>query len=177
MNRNKKFARIATGLTAGALLTVSAATLVSSANAAPRVDQNSTTSSATSTQAQGKGMGRGHGHPGGPGMNNGINRGTPVHGEMVVKNADGTYSTRVNVNGTATAVSATSITVKAADGFTATFIIGSTTNVRTSTAGGTIADIKVGDAVHVVGTKSGTTLSADEVHAGMPGGPKATPAA
>lgn len=182
MNNNKKFTRITTGLTAGALLTIGAATLATTANAAPRADLNTTTSSSsssstTATVPQDKGMGRGHRMPGGPGHRQGVDRGTPVHGEMVVKNADGTYSTHVDVNGTATAVSASSITVKADDGFTATFAITSKTDVRTSATGGAITDVKVGDAVHVDGTKSGSTLTADEVHAGMPGGPKAKPAA
>jgi len=179
MTRNKKFTRIATGITAGALLTIGAATIATTANAA---DQNTAPSSSTSStttmpQGKGKGMGRGHGMPGGPGHQQGVNRGTPVHGEMVVKNADGTYSTHVDVNGAATAVSASSITVKADDGFTATFTINSTTEVRTSATGGAITDIKVGDTVHVDGTKSGSTLTANDVHAGMPGKPQTKPAA
>ena len=183
MPRNKKITRIATGITAGALLTVGAATIATSANAAPRADVNSTTPSTASSstavapgKAMGSDLGKRHGH-GKPGMQHGIERGTPIHGEMVVKNADGTYSTHVNVNGTATAVSTSSITVKADDGFTATFAINSKTDVRTSSSGGAITDVKVGDAVHVDGTKSGSTLTADDVHAGMPGGPKAKPAA
>ncbi len=187
MPRNKKITRIATGITAGALLTVGAATIATTANAAPRADQNTTTSSTSSsstpavpngkgiTSDMGRGMGRGHGMPGGPGMQHGVDRGTPVHGEMVVKNADGTYSTHVDVNGTATAVSTSSITVKADDGFTATFAVNSKTDVRTSATGDAITDVKVGDAVHVDGTKSGSTLTADDVHAGVLGGPKAKP--
>jgi hypothetical protein len=189
MTRNKKFTRIATGITAGALLTVGAATIATSANAAPRADQNTTTSSTSSSTSTGapkgkgmgndmdRGMGRRHGMPGGPGMHHGVDRGTPVHGEMVVKNSDGTYSTHVDVNGTATAVSASSITVKAEDGFTATFVINSNTAVRTSATGGAITDVKVGDTVHVDGTKSGSTVTANDVHAGGPVGPKAKPAA
>lgn len=179
MTRNKKFTRIATGITAGALLTVGAATIATTANAAPRVDQNTSTSSTTATVQQGKGMGMGHGHrmPGGRGHEQGVDRGMPIHGEFVVKNADGTYSTHVDVNGAATAVSASSITVKADDGFTATFAINSTTEVRTSATGGAITDVKVGDTVHVDGTKSGSTLTANDVHAGMPGKPQAKPAA
>lgn len=189
MTRNKKFTRIATGITAGALLTAGAVTIATTANAAPRADQNTTTSSTSSSTTaavpngkgmgsdMGRGMGRGHGMQGGPGMQHGVDRGMPVHGEMVVKNADGTYSTHVDVNGTATAVSASSITVKADDGFTATFVINSTTDVRTAATGGAITDVKVGDTVHVDGTKSGSTLTANDVHAGMPGGPKAKPAA
>jgi hypothetical protein len=187
MKRNKTFTRIATGITAGTLLTVGAASFALSAQAAPRADQNTTPGTSQSTPADaGKGMGKGKGMtqgsgkdmgakhaPGGPGMKDHAERGVPVHGERVVKNADGTFTTHVDVNGTATAVSATSISVKAADGFTATFNVNSNTKVRTSATGTAITDIKVGDVVHVDGSKSGETLTAVDVHAGMPGGPKA----
>lgn len=177
MTRNRKFTRVATGITAGTLLTVGAASFAISAQAAPRADQNTTPGTTQSAPAaagkmMGKGMGAKHA-PGGPGMKNHTQRGLPLHGEMVVKNADGTFSTHVDVNGTAAAVSATSISVKAADGFTATFVINSDTHVRTSAMGRTVTDIKDGDVVHVDGTKSGTTLTAEDVHAGIPGGPKA----
>jgi len=194
MTLNKKFTRIATGITAGTLLTVGTASFAMSAQAAPRADQNPTPSSTQSAPAhadkgmgkgmsKGTGQGTGAGHAaggpsskhaqGGPNMKDQAERGVSVHSESVVKNADGTFTTHVDVNGTATAVSASSISVKAADGFTATFVINSATNVRTSATGTAVTDIKVGDAVHVDGAKSGTTLTAEKVHAGMPGGPKA----
>jgi len=195
MNRNKKFTRIATGITAGTLLTVGAASFALSAQAAPRADQSPTPSATQSAPADaGKGMGKDLGAKhapggpgaksapggpdakhaqGGPGVKDHAQRGVPVHGEKVVKNADGTFTTHVDVNGEVTAVSATSISVKAADGFTATFVVNSDTKVRTSATGKAVTDLKVGDAVHVDGAKSGTSLTAVDVHAGMPGSPKA----
>jgi hypothetical protein len=65
----------------------------------------------------------------------------------------------VSVRGEVTAVSATSITLKAEDGFTATYAITADTKVRGKGAG-KIADVKVGDRGGAVGTKSGTTLTA-----------------
>ncbi|MFA7322790.1 MAG: DUF5666 domain-containing protein [Candidatus Nanopelagicales bacterium] len=160
MKRNKKVNRIATGVAAGALLAVGVTGIATSAQAATRSDQ-----STTSQQALPHGM-RDHG---GPGNRAHADRSLPVHGETVTKATDGSFVTHVMVSGTVTSVSATSISVKAADDYSATFVINSSTDVRTTSSGGTISDIKVGDSVHVDGTKSGSTITADEVHAGTPG--------
>lgn len=79
-----------------------------------------------------------------------------LHGAVTTKGADG-YVTHSAVRGSVTAVSPTSITVKAADGFTETFALGADTRVRERTAGtsgaksGTVSDVKSGDAVAVIG--------------------------
>ncbi len=65
-----------------------------------------------------------HGMRGGP-------MGEALHGEFVVKAVDGTISTVRQVQGTVTAVSDTSITVKAEDGYTATFAVNADTEVHT----------------------------------------------
>jgi hypothetical protein len=84
--------------------------------------------------------------------------GRGLHGEWVVKNNDGKYVTLAAVRGQVTAYSPTSITIKAEDGFTATYVINSNTMVRAKAGG-----IKVGDQAGAVGEKSGTTLTARAV--------------
>jgi preprotein translocase subunit YajC len=80
-----------------------------------------------------------------------------VHGQIVTHGADG-YVTHSGIRGTATAVSPTSITVKAADGFTQTFTLTKDTKVRERPASGkgkgtagTVSDLKSGDQVAVLG--------------------------
>ncbi len=88
--------------------------------------------------------------------------GRGLHGEWVVKGKDGKPVTIASVRGEITAVSPTSVTVKAEDGFTATYAITADTKVRGQDAD-KIADVKVGDRGGVVGTKSGSTLTARAV--------------
>ncbi|HEY7010753.1 MAG TPA: hypothetical protein VH395_17510 [Jatrophihabitantaceae bacterium] len=80
-----------------------------------------------------------------------------VHGQIVTHGKDG-YVTHSGIRGTATAVSATSITVKAADGFTQSFALTKDTKVRERPASGTgkgsagtLSDLKSGDKVAVLG--------------------------
>jgi len=100
--------------------------------------------------------------------------GEALHGELVVKGDDGTISTVRQVRGTVTAVSATSITVEAEDGYTGTFAIAADTEVRVGlpqrgadpqASTSTIADVAVGDVAHVHGTVSGSTATATHVMA------------
>jgi hypothetical protein len=114
------------------------------------------------------GRGGMHGMRGGP-------MGEALHGEFVVKAADGTISTVRQVQGTVTAVTSTSITVKAEDGYTSTFAVNADTEVRTGlpsrdrgtaeTATQSIADVSVGDVARVHGTVSGDTATAAHLHA------------
>jgi preprotein translocase subunit YajC len=80
-----------------------------------------------------------------------------VHGQIVTHGSDG-YITHSGIRGTATAVTATSITVKADDGFTQTFTLSKDTRVRERPASGkgkatagTLSDLKSGDKVAVLG--------------------------
>ncbi len=79
-----------------------------------------------------------------------------LHGEVTTKGPDG-YITHSGVRGAVTAISATSITVKAVDGYTETFTLGPTTKVRERTPGqhgatsGSVSDVKQGDQVAVLG--------------------------
>jgi hypothetical protein len=108
---------------------------------------------------------------GGPG-------GQALHGELVVKAADGTISTVRTIHGTVTAVSSSSITVKADDGYSSTFDVTATTEVRVGAPDFTqgrpdpsavstdaITDVSVGDVAHVDGTVAGSTATATKVHA------------
>jgi hypothetical protein len=103
--------------------------------------------------------GRGHhgmGGPGGPGM---MGPRGALHGELVVPQRDGTGTQTVVVqSGTVTAVSATSLSVKSSDGYTATYVITSSTRVAARSGG--ITSLKKGDEVHVAATKSGSTSTA-----------------
>ena len=83
-----------------------------------------------------------------------------LHGEWVVRGEqDGSFVTMVGVRGEITAVSATSITIKAEDGFTGTFVVNADTKVRGKDVD-KIADVKVGDQGGAVGPKSGDTVTA-----------------
>ena len=76
-----------------------------------------------------------------------------VHGQIVTDD-NGTDVTHDGIVGTVSAVSPSSITVKASDGFTQTFSINSSTKVRVRTDGksSTISDVRTGVKVGVVGT-------------------------
>lgn len=82
-----------------------------------------------------------------------------LHGEWVVRGENGTFVTMVGARGEVTAVSAGSITIKAEDGFTASFVVNADTKVRGKDVD-KIADVKVGDHGGAVGPKSGDTVTA-----------------
>ena len=85
-----------------------------------------------------------------------------LHGEWVVKGKDGKPVTLVTIRGQVTAAGPTSVTVKAEDGFTATFAVNADTKVRGADAK-TMADVQVGAKGAVVGVKSGNTSRARTV--------------
>jgi hypothetical protein len=95
-----------------------------------------------------------------------------VHGELVVKGKDGKYVTIDTQRGSVTAVSPTSITVRSADGFSATYAVGSGTRVRKDGKKAAVGDLKVGDAALVMSLKGadGKTARSIVVRA-----PRATP--
>jgi hypothetical protein len=121
------------------------------------------------------GMRGGHRGPGGMHGMRGGPMGEALHGELVVKADDGTISTVRQISGTVTAVSDTSITVKAEDGYTATFAVTEDTVVRTGLPSRdrdgaqptdqSISDVSVGDVARVHGTVSGDAATAEHVHA------------
>jgi len=111
--------------------------------------------------------GGGPGGAGGP-MDGGMRGGGlmgALHGEFVVSDGNGGYTTKVMQTGEVTEVSDSAITAKSADGYTKTYTIDADT-VR--------ATVAKGDTVTVVATPSGDSATADSVStrgAGMgPGG-------
>lgn len=88
-----------------------------------------------------------------------------VHATWVTRDKEtGAFTTHEAIRGQVTAVSATSITVKAADSVTETYVLNASTKVhsRTTKAAASISDIKTGDRVLVAGTGT-TTLTAVRV--------------
>lgn len=115
---------------------------------------------------EGPGERGGPGGPGGLGGHGGL-RGQLLHGEEVVQ--QGTKVVTIEEQaGKVTAVSATSITVKSTDGYTATYVVAATTAVVKNGAQGKIADVKVGDSVRIEGTKAGSTVTATHLMDGLP---------
>jgi hypothetical protein len=97
----------------------------------------------------------GHGRRGGFG---GGGLGGALHGKLVVPQEDGTGTRTITVqSGTVTSVSSTRLAVKSTDGFTATYVVNSSTRL---TGGQSVSAVKTGHVVAVVASKSGSTLTA-----------------
>lgn len=88
--------------------------------------------------------------------------GRGLHGEWVVKGKDGKPVTLETIRGTVTAVGSASVTVKAEDGFTATYATNSDTKVRGGGAD-SLGDVKAGAKAAMVGVKAGNTTTARTV--------------
>ena len=104
-----------------------------------------------------------HPHQGRPG-GFGLGFGGPfaaVHGQFVVPRSGGGYQTIDTQRGSVTAVSATSITVKSADGFSKTYQVVSSTNVDAQRNG--ISTVKTGHQVMVTATDGGSTATATSI--------------
>ena len=84
-----------------------------------------------------------------------------VHGQVTVPKSGGGYQTVDVQRGTVTAVSSSSITVKSADGYSATYAVSSSTEVNAQAAG--IGTVKDGDTVAVMATVSGKTATAASI--------------
>lgn len=87
-----------------------------------------------------------------------------LHGTFVTKGKDNTFVTHDVARGTVSAVSATSISVKTADGLTETYAVGNATKVRSHAKGAkgaasTISAVHVGDAAKVAGTGTPATAT------------------
>lgn len=65
--------------------------------------------------------------------------------------------------GSVTKVSATSITVRSTDGFTASYAVNGDTKVRAQKQASTVGAVKTSDKVRVVGVKNGATVTAKVV--------------
>jgi hypothetical protein len=84
-----------------------------------------------------------------------------IHGQVTEPKSGGGYQTLDIQRGTVTAVSSSSITVKSADGFTATYAVASSTEVNAQAAG--IATVKKGDSVELTATVTSGTATADSI--------------
>ena len=91
----------------------------------------------------------------------GIIGGRILHGQVVVPKSGGGYQTVDVQRGQVTAVSSTSITVKSADGYSATYGVSSSTTVDAQSSG--IGSVKVGDRVVLEATLSGGTATASHI--------------
>lgn len=92
------------------------------------------------------------------------------HAQWVSKDAKtGTFVTHDAVRGAVAAVAAGSVTIKATDGTSETFVVIGSTKVRVNGSTGTIGQVKVGDRVSVVGTGSGPMSATRVVDRGAPG--------
>jgi hypothetical protein len=89
-----------------------------------------------------------------------------LHGEVVFQDASGDYVTMTVQQGDVTDVSATSISLDSADGFSATYVIDDQTRAASPDADPVtdgMAGIKVGDTVNVVATQTDGTGTAQLV--------------
>lgn len=112
----------------------------------------------------GQGERGGHGGPGQRGPREG-GPGHLLHSEGVAKDADGNFITVRMQEGEVTAVTAISLSVKSADGYTSTYVLNDATVVERDRED---AAPKVGDTVHVRAIVDGTTATAEHVHALSP---------
>ncbi|MGW0057834.1 hypothetical protein ACWDXV_20990 [Nocardia nova] len=108
----------------------------------------------------GAGTSWGGGHntagPGGMGMT-----GQSLHGQFVISDGNGGYTTEITQTGTVTAVSDTSITAESADNFTQTYTISGSTQHSA---------VKVGDTVRIQGTEANGTATATAITSGTESG-------
>lgn len=114
-----------------------------------------------STQGPGGqgGMGGGPGGQGGQGGGAGLM--DALHGEYVVSDGNGSYTTELLQNGDVTAISDSSVTVKSDDGYTHTYTIDSDTVVGNGSTA--LSSIATGDEVTVIATESGDTATVDTI--------------
>jgi hypothetical protein len=96
----------------------------------------------------------------GPGQRGGGMFGDALHGEFVTAKDGGGYETIATQKGEVTAVSASSITVKSADGYTKTYTVNSDTKVNRD---GKIADITTGETVRIRATVADETATATSI--------------
>ena len=92
------------------------------------------------------------------------------HAQWVTENGKtGAFVTHDAVRGTVTAAAAGSVTVKATDGTSETYVITGSTKVRVEKKPATAAQVKVGDRVAVVGTGRTTRTATRIVDRGTAG--------
>ena len=88
---------------------------------------------------------------------------TALHGEVTLAGKE--HRVSVFQRGPAEKVDQTSLTVKSADGYTATYVIGTETKVRKNGEAATAADLQADDRIFVVAVKDGSNLKALRIKA------------
>jgi hypothetical protein len=86
-----------------------------------------------------------------------------LHGEVTL--AGKQHRVVVFQRGPAEKASASAVTVKSADGYTATYAIGAETKIRKNGEDATAADLEAGDRIFVTAVKDGSTPTAIRVRA------------
>jgi hypothetical protein len=86
-----------------------------------------------------------------------------LHGEVTLAGKE--HRVVVFQRGPVEKVSGTELTVKSADGFSATYLIGAETKVRKNREAITPGDLHAGDRIYVVAARDGSTLKALRVRA------------
>lgn len=114
-----------------------------------------------------QGMGHGHGH-GRPGWHGGHGRhGGPLdrieHGEATVDTADHGYQVVDLQRGVVASANSGQLTVRSADGFSATYVVDNSTKVHKGRKSGDISQVLANDRVTVVATKAGGTATATRI--------------
>ena len=84
-----------------------------------------------------------------------------LHGEVTLRGEK--HRVVVFQRGVVETVSATAVTVKSEDGFTASYLLNAETRVRKEKHEATLSDIKPKDRVRVLATKDGSTLTAKAI--------------
>lgn len=82
-----------------------------------------------------------------------------LHGEFTVQTKNGVKLVDTEI-GVITAVTPTSVAVRASDGYTQTWALDASTHVRANRQKGTLADLKVGETVRLLGPASGGSATA-----------------
>lgn len=174
---------IAVGGTAGAVAlgaTVDNAAFLGTHTTASPSPGSSTQSNGTQSPDAKSGAKHGKHHGGLAGARALISGGA-LHGDVVVKaphkgdakssagtSSAGSYVTLQGQRGTITTVNTTVMTVKSADGFTATYALGSETKIDADGKTAAPSSLKTGQEIAVVATKSGSTITARTVTVGAP---------
>jgi hypothetical protein len=157
----KKLA-IAGAVGAAVLGTGAAALATTGSTITPTPTPSATSSAAGSTGSTTTGTGTGTGTKGKAAKRLALRLRSVEHAEWVTRDKDADV-THDAVGGVVTAVSPTSISVKATDGFSATYTVASTTKVHVKGGAKAIADVKVNDRVLVSGIKTASALTAAQI--------------
>ncbi|MGH3684148.1 MAG: hypothetical protein ACRDRU_27380 [Pseudonocardiaceae bacterium] len=127
----------------------------SSDPSAPPTDPPSPSPSAPSSTPAPHGMHHGHGRNGGLLAH-------IEHGEATVDTGNGTQVVDIQ-RGTVDSANPGQLTVRSADGFTATYVVNNSTKIRKNRQTSDISQVVANDRVMVLATKTGNTVTAEHI--------------